>query len=82
MATFLAILSALPKILQIIQFFMAKVDEAEQRGLGRKEAVAEAAEQTHRDLAWADAAENEAIQAHRTNPNDDGGFDPDGQRDR
>lgn len=80
MATFLAILSALPKILAIIQFFMAKANDAEQRGLGRKEAIAEALEAGHRDLALADAEETRARLDHAAHPTDDGGFDPTFQR--
>ena len=80
MATLLAILSALPKMLSLFQLVAGMVRDAEQRGLGRKEAIAEALTIAHRDIAAANAAENEATQAHRAHPDDDGGFDPAGQR--
>lgn len=80
MSTVLAILSALPKILALVQFITGMVRDAEQRGLGRAEAVAEALTIAHRDLAMADAVEIEARQSHAAHPNDDGGFDPDGER--
>ncbi|MDP2410341.1 MAG: hypothetical protein Q8M26_08650 [Pseudolabrys sp.] len=80
MTTLLAVLSALPKILALIQFFMAKVHDAEQRGLGRKEAMAEAAEVMHFDLARADAAEIQASQAHAKDKTD-AAFDNDFRRD-
>lgn len=79
MQTLIAIVSALPKILALVQFFVAKVHDAEQRGLGRKEAIAEAAEVMHRDLALADAAEAEARQDHAT-IKDDTAFDSDFRR--
>lgn len=75
MNTFLAILSALPKIVALFQFIAGMVHDAEQRGLGRKEAVADALEQAHIELAWADAAEQEAMQSH-AKKNDDSAFDP------
>ena len=74
MSTFLAILSALPKLFALIQFFAGMVHDAEQRGLGRKEAIAEAAEKAHLDLAWADAAEIEATTSHAKDTTD-GAFD-------
>jgi hypothetical protein len=79
--TFLAILSALPKILAIIQFFMAKANDAEQRGLGRKEAIAEALEAGHMELAWADAATQEAREHQAAHPNSDDGRDTQFRRD-
>ena len=75
MSTLLAILSALPKLLSLIQFFAGMVRDAEQRGLGRKEAIAEAAERAHFDLAAADAAEIEASQSHAKDKTDEA-FDP------
>lgn len=80
MTTVLALIEALPKIIALFKFLAGMVRDAEQRGLGRKEAVAEALTIAHKDLALADAAENEAIQAHRANPHSDAGFDPDGER--
>lgn len=76
METFLAILSALPKILALFQLVAGMVRDAEQRGLGRKEAVAEALTIAHRDIAAADAAEIEATQAHAKDKTD-GAFDQD-----
>jgi hypothetical protein len=74
MATFLAILSSLPKILALIQFIAGMVRDAEQRGLGRKEAVAESLERAHLDLSIADAASIEASQSHAKDSTD-GAFD-------
>ena len=74
MSTFLAILAALPKAIALFQFIAGMVRDAEQRGLGRKEAVAEALEQAHIELAWADAAEQSAVQSH-AKAQDDTAFD-------
>ena len=74
MATFLAVLSSLPKILALFQFLAGMVRDSEQRGLGRKEAIAEALERAHLDLAMADAAEIEASHAHAKDDTD-GAFD-------
>lgn len=79
MTTFLAILSALPKLITLVQFFASMVHDAEQRGLGRKEAIAEAAERAHLELAWADAAGREADDDH-AKITDDSAFDPEFQR--
>jgi hypothetical protein len=79
MQTILAVLAALPKILQLVQFFLAKANDAEQRGIGRKEAIAEAVENMHKDLALADAAEQQGLAAHATHA-DDSAFDQSFQR--
>lgn len=71
MTTFWAVLSALPKLLALIQFIAGMVRDAEQRGLGRQDAIAEALEIAHRDLAAADAAANEARGRHAATPSDD-----------
>jgi len=78
--TFLAIISALPKILALVQFFASMVRDREQRGLGRKEAIAEAAVVAHKQLALADAEEAQAMQDHAKNGTDDA-FDSDFVRD-
>jgi hypothetical protein len=77
--TFFAILSALPKIIALFQFIAGMVNDAEQRGLGRKEALAEALEMAHRDMAIADAAEAEAMAQH-AKIKDDNAFDRDFER--
>jgi len=77
--TFLAILSALPKLIALVQFVASMVHDAEQRGLGRKEAIAEALEDAHKELAWADAAGREADDDH-AKVDDDTAFDPAFQR--
>lgn len=79
MTTVLAILSALPKILALFQFIAGMVRDAEQRGLGRKDAVSEALTIAHRDLAIADAAGNAGAQAHAKDPTDNA-FDRDFER--
>lgn len=79
MDTLLAILSALPKLIALVQFITGMVRDAEQRGLGRKEAISEALEQAHLELAWADAAGREADDDH-AKVDDDTAFDPDFQR--
>jgi hypothetical protein len=79
MLTFKAIVLALPKILALIQFITGMVRDAEQRGLGRKEAVAEALTIAHRQLAEADAAGREADAAHAADKTD-GAFDADFER--
>lgn len=81
MATFLALLEALPQILKLFSLIMGMVHDAEQRGLGRKEAVAEALVTAHRDIAAADAVEVEATQAHARDKNDTA-FDQDFREDR
>lgn len=79
MQTLLAILSALPKLIALVQFVTGMVSDAEQRGLGRKEAIAEALEQAHLELALADAASIEAEHDHAM-IDDDSAFDHDFQR--
>jgi hypothetical protein len=76
MATFWAIVQALPKIVALFQFLAGMVRDQEQRGLGRKEAVAEALTIAHRDLAIADAAGIQATQSHAKDKTD-GAFDQD-----
>lgn len=80
MTTFLAVLQALPKILTLIQFFAGMVRDAEQRGLGRAEAIAEAADKVQRDVQTARDAETKAKADHAAHPKDDGGFDPEFMR--
>ena len=75
-----AIISALPKILSLINLIMTMVRDGEQRGLGRAEAVAEALENAHKDIAYANAIEEEAARSHNANPDDDSGFDADFRR--
>lgn len=75
-----AIISALPKLLSLITLILTMVRDAEQRGLGRTEAVAEALEQAHKDIAYAQAIEEEARRSHNANPDDDSGFDPEFRR--
>lgn len=75
MTTFLAILSALPKLIALVQFIAGMVRDSEQRGLGRQEAISEALEQAHLELAWADAAGREADDDH-AKVTDDRAFDP------
>lgn len=80
MGTFWAVVQALPKLIALFQFITGMVRDAEQRGLGRKEAVAEALTIAHRDLAMADAEDEKARNDHRSNPTDDSAFDPGGER--
>ncbi len=75
MTTFWAILKVLPQIIELIRFFAGMVRDAEQRGLGRSEAIAEALTIAHRQLAEADAAEVEAEEDHAAHPDSDAGFD-------
>lgn len=79
MSTLLAILSALPKIVALFQLVAGMVRDREQRGLGRKEAIAEALTIAHRDIAAADAAEAEASTAH-AHDSTDAAFDQSFQR--
>jgi hypothetical protein len=72
---FTAIISALPKLLALINIIMTMVRDKEQRGLGRAEAVAEALENAHKDIAYSNAIEEEATKAHNASPDDDSGFD-------
>lgn len=75
MATFWAILQVLPKVIALFQFIAGMARDAEQRGLGRKEAIAEALTIAHEQLALANKAEQEAVADHVAHPNDNGGFD-------
>lgn len=81
MTTLWALLSALPKIVALFQFLAAMVRDAEQRGLGRQEAISEALTIAHRQLAEADAAEVEARADHAAHPDDDAAFDQEFRRD-
>lgn len=79
MSTILAIIAALPKILQLIQLFAGMVQEKEQRGIGRKEAIAETLALAHKDITYANSidVETEIIHAH---DNTDDAFDKDFMR--
>lgn len=70
MTTFLALLQALPKILALFQFILGKANDAEQRGLGRKEAVAEGLQIAMDDLSKADEARNAARLRHAADKTD------------
>jgi hypothetical protein len=76
MVTFWAILKALPQILSLIQLLAQKVRDAEQRGIGRQEAVAEALTIAQQQIATANAAEIRATQSHAKDKTD-GAFDQD-----
>jgi hypothetical protein len=76
MVTFWALVQALPKLIALFQFVAGMVRDAEQRGLGRKEAVAEALTIAHEQLAMADVAEVQATQSHAKDKTD-GAFDQD-----
>lgn len=75
-----AIISSLPKLLSLVYLIMSMIKDAEQKGLGRAEAVAEALENAHKDIAYANAVEEEAVRSHNANPDDDSGFDADFRR--
>lgn len=75
-----AIISALPKILALINIIMTMVRDKEQQGLGRAEAVAEALDNAHKDIAYANSIEEEAVQSHNASPDSDDGFDTDYRR--
>lgn len=75
MLTLQAILSALPKAIALFQLLAGMVRDAEQRGLGRKEAIAEALTIAHRDIAWANAEAEQAVRDHAAHPDSDDGFD-------
>ena len=76
MMTLLAILEALPKIVALVQLLFGMARDREQRGLGRKDAIADALAAAHRDIAAAEAAELEARNRHARDPSD-GAFDQD-----
>lgn len=76
METLLAILAALPKLIALFNLIGGMVQDAEQRGLGRKEAVADALAAAHRDIALADAETVQAMQSH-AKIKDDSAFDQD-----
>jgi hypothetical protein len=75
METLLAIISAVPKIIALFQLITGMVRDAEQRGIGRKEAVSDALATAHFDIASGDAAVMEAVSRH-AKINDDTAFDP------
>lgn len=75
-----ALLSALPQLLKLFNLIMAMVRDAEQRGIGRAEAVKEALEKAHMDIAAGNAAEERARADHAAHPNSDAGFDDEFKR--
>jgi hypothetical protein len=79
MATLGAILQALPKILALFQLITGMVRDREQRGVGRKEAIAEALELAGEDLRAGNAAREQARARHQADPTD-GAFDSDFRR--
>lgn len=80
MSTLLAILKALPKIFELFLTISQMVRDKEQRGLGRKEAIAEALATAQEDIAYGNAVAEEARRQHNLHPDDDGGFDKDFER--
>ncbi len=79
MATASAILLIVSNLLKLAQFINALMHDREQQGIGRAQAIAEALEQAHKDLALADAAQMEADAAHAKDPTD-AAFDSDFRR--
>lgn len=75
-----AILKALPALLAIIQSFLAWSIQRGSIEQGRLVAIAQAAQALNKTLAIAAAAEQEAAEAHASDPTD-GAFDNDFRRD-
>ena len=79
MGTASAIILIVSNLLKLVNFITAAMHDREQQGIGRAQAIAEALEQAHKDLAMADAAQMEADAAHAKDPTDDA-FDSDFRR--
>ncbi len=79
-AFLLAALKALPAIVALISQIKASSDAAVQRGIGSDLAVKAGLEQAAAGLAMAEEEQRKADLDHQAHPNDDSGFDPDGQR--
>lgn len=67
-------------ILSLVVLIATMVRDSQQRGLGRMEAVNEALTNAQRDIAYANAVEEDAIRQHNANPDSDDGFDKDFMR--
>jgi hypothetical protein len=74
------LLAALPDVISLIRSIMGHVEAAQERGVGRQEAIAEALTIASEELKLATQAVYDADSAHATHPNDDGGFDGEFQR--
>lgn len=70
MAFLLALLTALPDLLRLLNLLGAMWQEKEQQGVGRTEAIKEVLISAHKELAMADAVRLEADAAHK-DPTDD-----------
>lgn len=80
MAWLIAIAKALPAILELVITIKNIVATKVAEGRGRAEAVAAGVAQANADLVYANQIGAEADADHAAHPNDDAGFDPDGER--
>jgi len=75
----LAALKAAPELLRLINSLRAAADAAEQRGIGRDQAVKESLENGARLVTEANEARAEAERRHANDPSD-AAFDPEFMR--
>lgn len=61
--------------LALVVLIANMIKDSQQRGLGRMEAANEALVNAQRDIAYANAVEEDAIRSHNANPDTDDGFD-------
>ena len=80
MTWLLAFAKALPQIVEIISTVFKLIQSEEDRGRGRDEAVAAGIAKANADLVYANEIGAQADADHAAHPNDDSGFDPDGER--
>ena len=81
MSTLVAILKVVPDFLALLRTIMEYVVRAEEREIGRQQAVSEAVTIAAEELRLAAQARFEGEQAHRANPDDDSAFDQEFRRD-
>lgn len=73
-------LYAIPQIVEIISTVLRLINAEQERGKGRAEAVAAGIAKANADLVYANEIGAQADADHAAHPNDDSGFDPDGER--
>jgi hypothetical protein len=80
MTTLLAILRVLPDLLVLLRTITEYMVAAENRQIGRQQAMSEAITIAAEELRLATEARFAAAADHDSHPSDDGGFDPEFRR--
>jgi hypothetical protein len=81
MATFIALINALPQLLKLLNAIMTIYNNRVQQGIGRNEAMKEAIELSQKDIDAATEERAKAKAQHQANPTSDDAFNNEFRRD-